>query len=237
MEVVQNNENPEVVTPEQTQQTPPPAPAETRQERNWKAMKAKQDDLERELRLKSEMLERMMVQPQKQEPDELDSVSDAEFLDKGKVSKLVEKRAQKIAEEVVKRETERLRIEQHNATFMDKLRYKHSDYDEIVTSETMALLEEQEPELVEMMVSSKDPYKIGLQAYKYIKSSGIVDKVPGLRRTKEVEKKIEENNKTVQTPMAHDKRPIVQALKMTKDMQTNLYKEMMEYASHSGYSY
>ena len=57
------------------------------------------------------------------------------------------------------------------------------------------------------------------------------DKVPSARRAKEVEKKLEQNAKTVQTPQAYDKRPMAQAFQMSKAEMANIYKEMMGYAA------
>ncbi len=235
-----DNVQEEVVT-QDTQHEPSIPPStntvESRQDRNWRQMRQRQDDLERELRLKNDMLENMMKQAVKPEVDELEAVSDAEFIPKGQVNRLVEKRAQKIAEDVVRREQEKFKAEQHHATFLTRLKSQYSDYDDVVTNETMALLEEQDPELVQTIVASKDPYKIGLQAYKFIKAAGIVDKVPNSRRVKEVEKKLVENSKTVQSPLAYEKRPLAQAMKMTKSDEKSLYEEMMGHASRSGYSY
>jgi hypothetical protein len=61
--------------------------------------------------------------------------------------------------------------------------------------------------------------------------------VPTNRRAKEVEKKIEENSKTVQTPQAFEKRPMAQAFKMTESELAVLYKEMTHYANMAGGGY
>jgi hypothetical protein len=211
---------------------------EDRQERNWKEMRRRQQELERDLQLQRDMNEKLMSlatqsNPQKQEIDELDSIGDDEFIPKGKVNKLVEKKAARIAEEIAKRETEKIFQQQKQSQFMDRLKSKYADFDEIVNSETMALLEEQDPELATSIADLKDPYKIGMQCYKYMKAMNLVEKIPQSRRAKEVDKKIEQNSKTVQTPQAYDKRPMAQAFKMSKQEMANIYKEMMSYASGS----
>ena len=117
------------------------------------------------------------------------------------------------------------------------LKAKYTDFDDVVNPETIAILEEQEPELAQTIIDLKDPYKIGMQTYKYIKALNIVDSVPQARRSKEVGKKIEENKKTVQSPQAFDKRPMAQAFKLTETEKTKLYEEMMSCASQAGFSY
>lgn len=56
---------------------------------------------------------------------------------------------------------------------LNSLKGKFSDFDEVVNPETLAILEEQEPELAQTICELKDPYKIGVQSYKYIKALNI----------------------------------------------------------------
>lgn len=209
-----------------------------RHDEAFAAMRRKQRDLERDLQMQKEMNEKLMTlatqaAPVKQEVDELDAIGDDEFIPKGKVNKLVEKRAARIAEEIAKRETEKFFQQQKQSQFMDRLKSKYSDFDEVVNSETMALLEEQDPELATTIADLKDPYKIGMQCYKYMKAMNLADKAPQARRAKETDKKLEQNAKIVQTPQAFDKRPMAQAFQMTKQDLANIYKEMMGYAAGS----
>jgi hypothetical protein len=99
--------------------------------------------------------------------------------------------------------------------------------------ETLELLETKDPELAETIAQLKDPYKMGIQSYKYIKALGLQNELPTARRHKEIEKKLEKNAKSVQTPMAYDKRPIAQAFKATEADKRRLYEEMMQYAQQS----
>ncbi len=117
------------------------------------------------------------------------------------------------------------------------MKNKFSDFEDVVNPETLELLEQQDPELAKSIADVGDPYKIGLQTYKYIKSMGLAEKVPGSRRSKEVEKKIEQNQKTVQSPQAFDKRPMAQTFKLTEAMKNELYKEMVEAARLVGNGY
>jgi len=210
------------------------------EERNWKAMRLKNVELEKRLKERDEMFEKMLQaqfagqQSSKVEVDEFDSIGSDEFIPKGKVEKLVEKKAQKYAEDIAKREIEKHFKAQNDSQFLDRLNRQYSDFTEIVNPETLSLLEEKEPELAQMIADLKDPYKIGIQSYKYIKAMGIAQKVPDSRRQKEVEKAIDKAEKAIQSPMAYDKRPIAQAFKMTDAMKKDLYREMMGYASAAG---
>lgn len=212
---------------------------DNRKERNWKAFREKQRELEKELRMQREINDRLLKmtdRPAVQEVDELDQISDDEYIQKGKVKKLVHKEKDKIVKQTVE-EVEKLLKQRDQANFMDRLKRQYSDFDEIVNADTIALLEINDPELAETIADLKDPYKIGIQSYKYIKALGLSEKAPEARRSKEVEKKLEQNAKTVQTPQAYDKRPMAQAFKMTDAEKTKIYEEMMGYASQAGFSY
>lgn len=245
-EVQTNSSHEEIATPETTNHeeikeiVPVSKPSdEDRKERNWKAARERQKELERELLMQREINERLLKMTEKapvQEVDELDQLSDDEYIPKGKVKKLVHKEKDRIVKQTVE-EVEKLLKQRDQANFMDKLKRQYSDFDEIVNADTIALLEMNDPELAETIAELKDPYKIGIQSYKYIKALGLSEKAPEARRTKEVEKKLEKNAKTVQTPQAYDKRPMAQAFKMTDAEKTKIYEEMMGYASQAGFSY
>lgn len=205
-------------------------------ERNFKAMRLKNDALEKRLKQYEDMQMRMMeVQisnstPAKQEVDEFASIAEDEYIPKGKVERLVEKKAQKYAEEIAKREVDSYFQKQQQSQFLDRLNHQYKDFSEIVNPETLSLLEEQEPELAQTIADLKDPYKIGVQSYKYIKAMGISSKAPENRRQKEIEKAVEKSEKSVPSPASFDKRPIAQAFKLTDAMKKELYREMHGYA-------
>lgn len=215
---------------------------ESRQERNWREMRQRQAELERELKsardLNQKILEAQIANlaPVKQEEDEIDAIDDSEYVPKSAVKKIVEKEANKIIKAAVS-EVEKSQKAKEDAQFLDRLKRQYSDFDDVVNVDTMRLLEEQDPELAATIVELKDPYKIGVQTYKYIKALNLVEKVPSSRRVKEVEKKLEQNNKTVQTPQAYDKRPLAAAYKMTDAQKSELYREMIGYASQAGFGY
>lgn len=203
------------------------------QEKNWREMRRSHDELKQLARSQAEVIEQLKQQLTPKEVDEFEDIADDDYLPVGKVKQLVEKKARAI----VQAETQKILQQREQANFLDKLKKQYSDFDDIVNQETLAILEKQDPDLAETIAGLQDPYKIGLQSYKYIKALGIADKVPQARRVAEVEKKIEKNSKTVQTPQAYDKRPMAQAFKTTDAERAAIYKEMMEYASGSGYSY
>jgi hypothetical protein len=246
MDEILDNVVPEVVTQENVvekpveQQPDVQPPQEKRQDRNWRELNRAKEELERKSRMQEEMIERLLKanpQPQVVEKDEFDEISDEEFIPKGKVKGLVKKEAEKIAESIAKREYEKLMKQQEQSQFMDKLQRQYSDFNEVVNPETLSLFEEQEPELAQAIADSKDPYKIGVQSYKYIKAMNLTSKVPESRRAKEVDQKIKENEKTVQSPMTYDKRPMAQAFRLTEEEKSKLYLEMTQYAGQAGFGY
>ena len=235
------------VAPEQQdqdvpQQTEVAQQAGSRQDYNWKAARERQKELERELRMQKEFNEKLMQaqmanqQVQKHEPDELDSIADDDFVPKGKSKKLIQKETQHIRKETDDLKKELGSLKQQ--LMYNSLHSRYSDFNEIVNQETLAQFEQQEPELAQTISESNDPYKVLMQSYKYIKALGIAGS-PEAKRSKEVDKKLEKNSKTVQSPQAFEKRPMAQAFKMaeSKEEQRKLYEEMMGHASKVGYSY
>lgn len=205
-----------------------------------KAMRLKNAELERELKnLREAQMQIMQAQlasqqPVRQEVDEFEKIGDEEFIPLGKVRKLAEKNSQRVlksAEDLVKQEVQKALKQRDQDQFMDRLNRQYSDFSEVVNPETLSLLEEKEPELAATIAESKDPYKIGVQSYKYIKAMGLSQKATESRREKQLDKAIEKSEKQVSSPMAFDKRPIAQAFKLTDAMKKDLYREMHGYAA------
>lgn len=245
MEEVQENSVIQQVAPQVTENHEQPSESveqpnladKKKHDEAFAAMRRKQRDLERDLQMQKEMNEKLIqlatqASPVKQEIDELENLSDDEFIPKGKVRKLVQREKEQIKREAVE-EVQKLLKQREELQFMDRLKSKYTDFDDVVNSETMALLEEQDPELATTIADLKDPYKIGMQCYKYMKAMNLSEKIPQSRRSKEVEKKLEQNSKTVQSPQAYDKRPMAQAFQMSKSELSNIYEEMMKYAAGS----
>jgi len=214
---------------------------ESRQERNWREMRQRYTEMERELRatreLNNKILENQMeLSRKKEEPDETDTLQETDWVNKGHLQKIVGKEKQAIIKETVQ-ELEKIQKAKEDAAFLDRLRRQYTDFNDVVNVDTMRLLEEHDPELASTIADLKDPYKIGVQTYKYIKAMNLAEKVPSSRRAKEIDKKIESNAKTVQSPQAYDKRPMAVAFKMTEDQKSELYKEMIGYARMAGSGY
>ena len=226
---------PESQDQSQTNQEPEPQPqVEDRQDRNWREMRERQMELEKRLQQKDEMLEKFMQAqlntqapqplPEPEEPDE-------EYIPKGRVKGIAQKAVQPLEAKIQALEAKLAQQEQHK--YMNSLRSKYSDFDDVVNVETLELLEKKEPELAATIAETKDPYKMAIQSYKYIKALNLVEDLPSAKRSKEIQKKLDANSKTVQSPMAYDKRPMAQAFKTTAADQTRLYEEMMHYAGQA----
>lgn len=204
------------------------------QEKNWVAMRQRQDTLEKELKKKDEMLEKFMTmqlsqqQPQQAhvEPEE----PDEDYISKGKVKSVAKKAIEPL--EARLKELEARLESQKQLDSLNQLKRNFSDFEQVVTPESLAMLEETEPELARAMVASGDPYKMGTAVYKYLKATQNPAVVAQKQHSKEIDKKLAKNEKTVPSPMAYDKRPMAQAFKTpSKQEMQALYDEMHGYAN------
>lgn len=205
---------------------------EAAKDRDFRALRQRQKELEWENKRKDEMLQQLLQQQQsvrspqpEPEPDEPDD----DFIPAGKVKGIARRTVQPLERKIQELENKLAQQEQQNQ--YGALRGKYSDFDDVVNVETLEILEKHEPELASTIAAFKDPYKMGLHAYKYIKALGLADQIPDSRRKKEVNQKLERNAKAVQSPAVFDKRPMAQAFKVTQAESTRLYEEMMHYAS------
>lgn len=203
---------------------------EAAKDRDWRAMRQRQKELELEIRRRDELLDRVLksqpnqVIPEIVEPEE----PDEEYIPAGKVKGIARKTVQPLEKKIY--ELEQKLAQQEQEKLISSLRSKYSDFDDVVNVETLEMLEKNEPELAATIAQFKDPYKMGLHSYKYIKALGLTDKLSDARRSKEVVKKMEKNAKAVQSPTAYDKRPMAQAFKSAGVDSKQLYEEMMFYA-------
>jgi hypothetical protein len=214
---------------------------DSRSNRAFREMRLQKEEAERKARMQDELIARLLANqpaqtnqaPQIDHIAELDKLGDDDWIQAGMVKKTI-KQVEQTSERKAYEAVDRRLQERDKADPFGKLRNKFSDFDDVVNSETLGLLEEHDPELARELADLKDPYKIGMLSYKNIKAMGLVEKAPADRRVKEVERKIEENKKTVQSPQVFDKRPMAQAFKMTDTEKKQLYREMMDCASLSG---
>lgn len=204
---------------------------EEAKERDFRALRQRQKELEWENKQKDELLQRLMQQqqPQATQPIAEPEDADEDFVPAGRVKGIAQKAVQPLEKKI--QELESKLAQQEQQKLIQGLRSQYSDFDDVVNVDTLEILEKQEPELAATIASFKDPYKMGLHSYKYIKALGLIDKVPDARHKKEVVQKLERNAKAVQSPTAYDKRPIAQAYVSTQADNKRIYEEMMGYAS------
>lgn len=151
-------------------------------------------------------------------------------------------RALKQQQEEFRKEIEELKKQQQTqqqASHIHNLKREFSDFEDVVNPETLELLKDNDPETYESIDSIKDPAKAMRLAYKTIKLSGLVEKLPENRHSKEVEKRLEKNKQTIQSPVSLSTRPMAQAFKLpeTKKEKEALWAETLKYASMSGGGY
>jgi len=207
-------------------------PVEDHQERNWKATRQRISDLEKQNREKDELLRKALeLQQVHQRPQEVqeEQIDMAEYANYGGVQKVAKKTVEPLEKKV--QDLEKQLEAQRQRELFNSLKSEYRDFDDIVNPETIALFEEKKPRLASSIAKLGDPYEMGVQTYEYIKALGIADEVPEKRRQKEAEKKIEKNAKTVQSPLAYDKRPMAQAFRMTESEKSKLWEEMNHFGS------
>lgn len=204
---------------------------EEAKDRDFRALRQRQKELEWENKQKDELLQRLMQQQQPKAPEPIADPEDADddFVPAGRVKGIARKAVAPLEAKI--QELESKLAQQEQQKLIQNLRTQYSDFDDVVNVDTLEILEKQEPELAATIAQFKDPYKMGLHSYKYIKALGLIDKVPDARRKKEIVQKLEKNSKTVQTPQAYDKRPIAQAFVSNQADNKRLYEEMMGYAA------
>ena len=184
--------------------------------------------LEEEIKKRDAMLELLLQKQSTQAPQtqvEEEDFPDEEYASGGHVKKIAKKALKPLEQKIL--DLEKKIAQQEQEKQVSSLRDKYFDFDDIVNIDTLELLEKNEPDLAQVIGEIKDPYKMGLQSYKYIKALGLAEQVPNARRTKEVVKRIEKNEKSVQSPLAYDKRPMAQAMRLTEADKKALYEEMM----------
>lgn len=205
---------------------------EEQKERDWRAMRQRQKEMELSIKQKDEIIEKFLQVQKAPDPvPVVEEVQDEDYVPAGKVKGIAKREMQPLEKKIADLDAKLKQHEQEK--LINNFKRKFPDFDDVVNIETLELLEKKEPELAATIAQLKDPYTMGLQSYKYIKAFGIAEELPNAKRVKEVDKKLEKNSKAVQTPQAYDKRPMAQAFKSTAADQKRLYEEMMFYASQA----
>lgn len=208
---------------------------ESRQDRNWREINRAKRELERELRMKDELIQRLatsQTQPQVQQPVEEDFIAEIEreeYVPGQKVAKglkRMEANFKRELQEIEKKYQHKAQVDAYS-----ELKRDMPDLEDVVNPETLELVKQTNPRLAQTWAGKTD-YEIYVNAYPYIKNSGLLDKVPGERRSKEVDRKLEENKKTVAAPATFDKRPMAQAFRSrdSQEERQKLYEEMNYFA-------
>ena len=218
--------------------------SEVQQERNWvKNLRRDRDEAIRKAKMQEELIKQLMSnqhsQTQQQAPQEdiLQELEREEYASGSKLAKVLKAQEERFQKKL--QEFERGAQEQKKSEIGSQLRREYSDFDNVVNPESIEILQEMYPGRAQAIASISDPYEAALLAYETIKSKGIPDQLTSTRRTKEVDKKLEQNKKTVQSPQSFSSRPLAQAFQepKTKEEKSAVYQEMLKYAGMSGGGY
>lgn len=205
----------------------------------------KAEEAERKSKLQEELIRQLMAnQGQAQaapqaDDDILDQIQREEYVPGEKVAKAIKREREEFRKQL--EEIKQLQQKQVMARQEEDLRKTYSDIDDVVNPDTLDMLKETNPKLFNRVANllKVDPVDGAIFAYETISAAGIVDKIPGAKRAKEVEKKLEQNKKTIQSPTSFDKRPMAQAMSYpeTKAARDALWAETQRYAAQAGGGY
>ena len=240
-EIVQDIANPQTETAQETENDTPQT--DDRSNRAFAQLRIEKRDLEKKAKMQEELLARLMTSQQSvpmQSPVEEDILADLakeEYVGGEKVAKGLRKIEERFEKKLQAMEAKYKEKEQNS--LFNSVKSEYADFDQVVTPETLDLIEETNPRLAASLAKTMkdDPYSFAIQSYEYIKSKGLSKKSEPAKKMSEVDKKIEQNKKTVQSPHAYDKRPMAKAFELTDELKKDLAKEMYQYAQHAGMGY
>jgi hypothetical protein len=213
-------------------------PKETEQDRNWRAMREKVEQLQREAeyeKIKREEYERLVSQhflqqqqPQQAEVDEFADISPEDWMTYEQSRRLAEKLAEKKANEAVKKALEEDRKTRADQEMPARLKSQFQDFDAVVTDANVKQLKELEPDVALALSQIGDKYAQAVAAYKYIKKF-----VPEAMEQKEYKERVANNSKkpgtlNAQTSALSKAHNFERGL--TPELQKQLYQEMVEAA-------
>lgn len=212
--------------------------AEDKQDRNWREARRMQREAEIKIETQNELIQKLLnaqtvKAPVVPERDEFADIADDDYLTKQQSARLAEKRSEAIFE----RKYREFEAKKEQERFMERLKSEYSDFTDVVHPESIAILEQKVPKLAQTIAELKDPYKMGLQTYHYLKAMNLDGEMAQKRHAKEVEKKLEKNENVVQSPQAFNKRPMAQAFQSSKAEMSKLYEEMIGFAQQAGSGY
>lgn len=214
---------------------------ESRNDRNWRELRRAKDDAERKARVQEELIQQLVAAksiqaPAPPEEDIIEALAKQEYVEGAVVSKSL-----KQIRNEFKRELEEIKKShsiQSKKSLFAEAKSEYPDFDQVVNPETLDLIEQTNPRLAASLAKTmeSDPYAFAIQSYEYIKSKGLSATTQS-KRSAEIDKKIEQNKKVVQSPQVFDKRPMAQAFQMSDSMKKELATEMYTYAQQAGMGY
>lgn len=147
-------------------QEEPLAPVEDAQDRNWRQMRERIEDLQQSNNRLNEAVNRQNSPPKQEVPlPDWASVDDEDLLTKKQTMGV----AEKVAAEAVRKALQQREYEEAPNLIENQMK----DYASVVTPENVAKLKQSNPRLAASLGDVKDPYAQGTLAYSYIKSQGI----------------------------------------------------------------
>ena len=159
---------------------------ETEQARNFKAIKERARQLERErdeaIKIAKQYQER--VAPQAQEPEEIDTFGmNPDDLVEGKHLSKVAKEMKKLREEL-----KQYKQQTYQQTTETKLKMQYPDIEKVLTAENIETFQYAYPELASTIASSPDDYTRAVSAYTMLKKFGVYQET-GISPEKELSQK------------------------------------------------
>lgn len=213
----------------ETESEPEQRPSSDDQDRNWRALREKAEAAERRSQMLesqiseyNSMLREFVAGKTAQEPEE--EIDETDILTYGQTKKTIHREAKKIAEEIVKKTLS----EHEQQTAPKRLKDEFSDFDSVVSNENVDYLIKNEPELAAILRDTKDQYKQGKAAYKFIKSLGIYKK-----DVESMKQDASRNSAKPVSPNLTGKRNSIGdanafAKGLTPELKKKLYEEMIE---------
>ncbi len=202
------------------------------------------EEAERKAKIQEEVIKQLMTnhpaaQTGQSEEDALLQLESEEYATGNKTAKAMKQQKQDLERQIaeLKKAQQQSYLDRQEA----EIRSQYADYDDVVNPDTLDMLKETNPRLFSRVANllKVDPMDGAVFAYETIKNAGIGDKMPDVRRSKEVEKKLDQNKKTIQSPTSFEKRPMAQAMNYpeTKEARQALWNETLKYASMGGGGY
>ena len=170
-------------------------------ELNFRRLEAEREK-EREARIRAEMHAEAMQREMKKieemlkpkEVDPLDQIQDLSDLDPAKLKAILSQRdannkreVREITKEILKEEREH----DKKTNFRDHLRRQYQDYDTVMNEQTIAAIQEREPDAVDAISAIEDPYVRCEKAYLFFKKK--LAKQAERPPVESVKEKVEEN--------------------------------------------